>query len=366
MAKSVLFIGLDVDDNAYNGCAITRKGEEIFFQTHSSSIKLIKRLEQFVEKGFKPKICYEATYLGFSLLRDLQAAGFDCIVIAPNLIPQIPGKRVKTDKIDARNMAKLYQKEEDEADRGLLRSRGFVQDKIRDFKCHIKMLCRKYGWHYRQDTLKNEYWTGLHRGWLEKKIEESKIPTLKETMKVLLGMINQLEENLDFLDKKIEELARSPKYKTRHEALICYRGIKTNTAMTLITEIGDIKRFPHPKKLVSYFGMDIAEYSSGGKECKFGMTKQGNAYGRYSIIEANHNAPKTARTSNYIKRRREGVRPEYLEIADRCTMRLYWKSKKMINREKNYHIVKTACAREMLCFVWESLKLADKQKSLSA
>ncbi|NOT77836.1 MAG: IS110 family transposase [Bacteriovoracaceae bacterium] len=47
------------------------------------------------------------------------------------------------------------------------------------------------------------------------------------------------------------------------------------TAMTLITEIGDIKRFKHPKQLTSYCGLDIAEYSSGGKRKKIWNNKDG-------------------------------------------------------------------------------------------
>ena len=49
------------------------------------------------------------------------------------------------------------------------------------------------------------------------------------------------------------------------QALTCYKGIKNLFALTMITEIGDIKRFPHPRQLMSWIGMDIREYSSGGK-----------------------------------------------------------------------------------------------------
>ena len=60
--------------------------------------------------------------------------------------------------------------------------------------------------------------------------------------------------------------------------MTCYKGIKNLFALTMITEIGDIKRFPHPRQLVSWIGMDIREYSSGGKHNRFGITKQGNRY----------------------------------------------------------------------------------------
>jgi transposase len=43
--------------------------------------------------------------------------------------------------------------------------------------------------------------------------------------------------------------------------------------MTIISELGDNRRFAHPKQLTSYVGLDVAEYSSGGKEHKKGITK---------------------------------------------------------------------------------------------
>ena len=129
--------------------------------------------------------------------------------------------------------------------------------------------------------------------------------------------------------------------------------------MLLILEIGDPKRFPHPKKLVSFAGLDIAEYSSGGREFRFGMTKMGNKHIRRILTESVQSAARPAILSAGVKKRRTGIELKYTEVADRCMKRLSKKSSRLLHRGKPANKVKAACARELLCFVWESLNLAS-------
>ncbi len=93
----------------------------------------------------------------------------------------------------------------------------------------------------------------------------------------------------------------------------------------MITDIGDIKRFSHSRQLVSWIGMDIREYSSGGKYNRFGITKHGNRYLRTAFIEANQRGYRTARITKDLKARRKNTDPELISIADRC---LRWLNEK--------------------------------------
>lgn len=129
--------------------------------------------------------------------------------------------------------------------------------------------------------------------------------------------------------------------------------------MTIITELGDINRFPHPRKVVSYLGLDIVEYSSGGKENKFGITKMGNNIVRKALIESIQLAGRPPRITRALEKRREGVDLRYVKVADKCMKRLNIKSSKMVRQNKNRNVIKVACAREMIGFVWESLKMAS-------
>ncbi len=367
MKKNLLFVGIDVDDNSFNVALISKLTGEVFhFKCKPTSGALIKKLETFTEKEFSLKICYESTYLGFSLARDLRKHSLDCEVIASSLIPSISGKKVKTDKIDCLYLAKYFMQglltivsmpnKEDEIDRDILRSRSLLVKQIKGLKVHITALCRRMCLNYKSDMKKSEYWSTCHRVWLTKKINEiDKSDSLKINLNCLVSTLNQMEDSVRYYEQEIERISEKVKYKERKDALIVYRGIKTITAMTIITEIGDINRFTHPKKLVSYLGLDIIEYSSGGKEKKFGITKMGNSRARTALIESNQSSCSPPKVSRVLSRRREGIDPKCIAIADRCMKRLNRKGTKMLHNNKNGNLVKTACAREMVGFIWESL-----------
>ena len=314
------------------------------------------------------KICYEATYIGFSLQRKLKAAGLECEVIAPSLIPREPGRQVKTDRIDARKLARYYMQgmltsiqvpdEEEETVRDLLRSREFVSKKLSSIKVHILSVCRRYSLNFREEVGKPgaHYWTQPHFQWLESKISKIQYPSLKMNLSTLLMIVRQLESQIDTYDEMITELSNRDRYKKPVKALCCFRGISTRTAMVLINEIGDISRFNHPKRLTSFSGMDIIEKSSGGTEKKFNITHMGNKYIRTAVVEACQTALKPPRISSDLKRRREGAEPSSVEIADRCMQRLNKKGTRLLFAGKQKNKVTVACGREMLGFIWETLR----------
>ena len=141
MKKKVLHVGLDVDDKSFHIGAFSKETCEIFEMTSKPNLgNLMRKLEKFTEKDFELKLCYEATYIGYSLCRDLNKNGYQTEIIAPSMIPEISSNRVKTDRLDARKLAQYYANdlltpihiptEEDEIDRGLLRSRSFLVDQL--------------------------------------------------------------------------------------------------------------------------------------------------------------------------------------------------------------------------------------------
>jgi hypothetical protein len=92
MKTNIFFIAIDVDDKAFHGCGINKETGEIReFACRPTIGHLDKKLEGFKKDGSTIKVCYEATYLGFSLCRALEKKGYECDVIAPSLIPEKPG-----------------------------------------------------------------------------------------------------------------------------------------------------------------------------------------------------------------------------------------------------------------------------------
>ena len=370
MKQNVIHIGLDVDDTQYHGSALNKStGEVLDFKCRPNLKGLLGQLDKLHKyfPGSTFKLCYEASYIGYTLQRDLAEKGYHCDVVAPTSIPSPRGKQVKTDRIDAAQLVQFYANKlltlvaipelEQEQDRDLIRSRQKLLEQQTELRKHIQALLRRNGRHYKVETQNKSHWTLRHYCWLERTIETSS-GSLKVNLELLVRQLKGINSILTEYAQQIEALAKTPRYESLVQALTCYKGIKNLFALTMITEIGDVKRFPHPRQLVSWIGMDIREYSSGGKHNRFGITKHGNRYLRTAFIEANQRGYRTARITKDLKARRKSTDPEFISIEDRCLRRLNKKANRLLVAGKHPNKVKVACAREMVGFVWESLHKA--------
>ena len=364
--RKVLHVGLDVDDKSFHIGAFCKETGEIFEMTSKPNVgNLMRKLEKLTAQDFELKLCYEATYIGYTLCRELNKNGYKTEIIASSMIPGVSSGRVKTDRLDAMKLAIYYSNnlltpihiptEEEEQDRDLLRARNFLVDQRKTLRRHILSACRRNNLHYKVETGSKYHWTKTHENWLIDRVNKLS-DAVRLNFEILLRQLEKLTEGIAEYDKAIEELAETEKYKKKKDALNCFRGIGTLTAMTLITEIGDVRRFKHPRQLTSYCGMDISEYSSGGKEKKFGITKMGNWRIRTAVIESCQRLDRVKTLSKRLKAHRNGQDLKVIDIADRCTARLKKKSNHLLDLGKHRNKVKVACAREFLGFVWKTLQ----------
>ena len=136
MSENIVSVGIGVDVMRYHGCALSpRTGEVLDFRCRPTLKGLVGQLEKLRDHfgEVQLKLCYETSYVGFSLQRDLEDRGDVCAVVAPSSIPRRAGKSVKTDRIDATELAEFYANglltvltapdAQIEQDRDLLRSR---------------------------------------------------------------------------------------------------------------------------------------------------------------------------------------------------------------------------------------------------
>ncbi len=361
MKKQILYAGLDVDDKAYHFFGLVKETGEVFeFKCFPSVASLVKKIKKLDLEQFDIRICYEASYLGFSLYRQLRKKGYFVEVIAPSLIPEISSKKVKTDRLDAEKLSRYYSNdlltvvyvptEKNEADRDLLRTRKFLIEQLIATKNHINGFCRRLNFDFKKETKLKSLWTQTYVLWLEKKINGLELTSQKLLLTTLLQTYFNLKKQIEIIEFEAEELASSEEYKKAASYLNCYRGLQGVSSLTIILELGDIRRFKHPSQLTSYCGLDIIEKTSGGKEKKFGITKMGNRKVRTTLVEACQFATKLVKIGPKLRQRRANADNEAIKIADKCMYRLY--------KGKHTNTVKVACAREMLGFIWESLNKA--------
>ena len=165
MKKKIVHVGLDVDDTQYHGAALNKAtGELIHFKCRPTLKGLLGQLSK-VGKQFPRhviQVVYEASYIGFILQRDLTDKGVHCEVVAPSSIPKQRGKAVKTDRIDAAQLAQFYANDlltivqvpelEMERDRDLLRSRQRLMHHREEVRRHLHAALRRNGLHYKAET----------------------------------------------------------------------------------------------------------------------------------------------------------------------------------------------------------------------
>ena len=348
--KDINFVGIDVDDKAYH-FSIVNKGGAILAKGIRSDRNIGKLLKQIKKISGKTEtiVGYEATYIGFSLFRELSKLGVQVKVIVPTSIGKSANERVKNDKIDSLKLANGLSKDDfayvtvptlvTESNRQLTLTRSFLVQEVGDVKRHVLSICRVNGLDYKMDSGHKEFWTKNHRSWLDKKVKA--LPSsMHICVTTILSLLKSLEEQIGNLNVEIENVSKSLDYKSEVEALVCFKGISTLTAMTICTEIADISRFSHPKKLVAFLGLDIREYCSGGKQLQYGISKMGNKRLRKALFESCELWGTSKTPSKRKQSKRKGVPKNMIEIADRCQARLYRKGHRLSSRGKNHNEIK--------------------------
>ncbi|EMI65659.1 transposase, IS116/IS110/IS902 family, partial [Leptospira interrogans serovar Pomona str. CSL10083] len=160
--------------------------------------------------------------------------------------------------------------EEDEAVRDYLRSRDSLRlDLGRNRQRLMKFLLRK-GNVYSA----TKYWTVSHYKWLNNLHFENEI--LQETFNDYYSRVKVQEENLKAMDQRIQEIAESEPFRERVGILRCFRGVDYLTAMFLLCEVCDFKRFKTAGSFMSFLGLVPGEYSSGSKRKQTRITKTGS------------------------------------------------------------------------------------------
>lgn len=353
-------VGLDVHATSITAAIFPPQSDRAEVLQLSGDLMQVRKLFRRLADGGPVRSCYEASGAGFVLQRVLTQDGFSCDVIAPSLIPRKPGERRKTDRLDAIMLARLYRSghltpvhvptEDHEALRRLLRLRTTYHAYITATMHRISGILRNHGIVF---TAGKSTWTKKHRQWLASLRTRFSGP-LQTALAIELEHLEYLETQHRALDAELERFAQSPAYRVPVEALCCLRGVKTLTALTVLCEVDDIRRFASPRKLMAYFGLVPSEHSSGNREYRGSITKAGNTHVRRLLVEAAWNNRHTAGAALILNRRRQGQPPEIVAIALKAQHRLARKFLRLDQR-KHRHVAITAVARELCGFIWAIL-----------
>jgi transposase len=240
-------------------------------------------------------VCYEAGPGGYDLHRLLSRMGVACDVIAPSLIPIRAGDRVKTDRRDAKKLVRLYRagelvfvappSPEQEGLRDLVRCRDDLRRARTAARHRIAKQLLRHGHIYRD----GKSWTIRHQAWVA--AQRLADPLAQAALEHMLGHLATLDAQIAAVDGQLERVASREPWAQPVRWLCSFRGIATRTALGLLAEIGDFRRFASPRELMSYLGLTPTEYSSGAQQHRGHITKAGNTHARRLLIEAGLELP---------------------------------------------------------------------------
>jgi transposase len=363
MSEIITYVGIDAHQRELHVALLIGAAAEPATWVVENDPKAIDRLRRKIERDAPGpvRICYEAGPCGYALQRQLTGGALTCVVIAPALIPRKPGERIKTDKRDARKLAELFRAglltevrpptPAEEAVRDLCRARDDAREDLMRARHRLGKLLLRRGLHFAG----RKNWTKAHRAWIDTIVWTHAAE--RHVVDDYLLAIDHVEARLTDLDAGIRELAQADPYREPVGWLRCFRGIDTLSAMLILAELHDFRRFPHPRALMAYLGLVPGEHSSGERHRRGRITKTGNTLVRRVLVETSWHYQHRSGVGPGLAARRTGQPTRVIAIADKAQQRLCRRFGRLRAKDKPAGKVVVAVARELAGFIWAALQV---------
>src|ERR1700760_4372802 len=346
MALKEVFVGIDVA-KLRNAVAIAdagRDGEIRYMGEFDASPEGVMRLiRKLAARHGKLQVCYEAGPTGYGLYRQILALGHECIVVAPSLIPRRSGDRVKTNRRDAQSLARLLRAgeltavwvpdETHEAVRDLVRTRAMAVEDYRRKRQHVSAFLLRHARSYDGKTS----WRGRHKRWLDG--QNFSHPAQRLAYQEMLNAVQATVERMDRLEAALIELVPAWTMAPVVAAFQAMRGVQFMTAVTMVAEAGDLRRFDHPRQLMAFLGLVPSQRSTGETRRQGGITKTGNASARKALVEAAWTYRHSAGVGVAHQQRQADLPPQVREIAWKAQTRLCAGYRRLMAKGKRNTVV---------------------------
>jgi transposase len=362
--KRTYYIGLDVHKESVaiaHAVGGSRQAPVYFGECGGSNLSIERALRKLAGtlgvKLRELKVCYEAGPTGFVLARRLRTLKVETSVMSPSKREHEKQSRIKTDRRDAKAIARLFRNGDitevrvppvlDEAVRDVCRARTDASDDLARARQRLNAFLLRNGYRYSGKAR----WTPAHMSYLRELVLPE--PAQKVVLEEYLQAIDTGLERVERLREKMIELLGQWEWKPVVKALMACRGFQEVAAMTLVAELGDLRRFEHPRKLMAFLGLVPGEYSSGDKRRQDSITKCGNSHARWMLVECSQHYRRSPKVSSQLTLRQQGQRKEVKALSWRMQNRLHSRYVKLKMRGKRENKVIVAIARELCGFLWE-------------
>lgn len=283
-----LYIGMDVHKRYTVAVAMDERGAVLRQDRieHGTNIGQAGWADYFAVLGSRPQVALEATGVSYAVLQAIEPHCESVVMSNPVRTKLIAEQAVKTDKIDARVLADLLRT-------NYLPRVHVVAQSIRDQR---ELLRHRVSLVHLQTGMKNRIHGLLTRcGLLFEGTDLYGKAGREYLARVPLRPVfrDELDRDLRVLDTlatEIRELTR----RIHREVEVCPEAVRLTTvpgvgkylAALIYWEIGDIRRFLSSSRLVGYCGLGPRVHSSGGKTFHGPISKAGNKFLRWALVEA--------------------------------------------------------------------------------
>jgi transposase len=361
--SSTLYVGMDVHKDSIAVAYVAQDhGAEVTYLgtigTRQADIDhLVRKLQS---KAHHLVFVYEAGPCGYWLYRYLSQKGYNCWVVAPSLIPKKAGDRVKPDRRDAVQLARLMRSGDrtpvyvptvdDEAIRDLTRAREDAITDLKAAKFRLKAFLLRHDIRYTGRAT----WSPAHLRWLAEVVCPT--PAQQIVFQEYVQAVTEHTERLQRLEQELHEQVKTWRLQPVVEALQALRGVQFTVAVTLVAELGDLTRFDNPRQLMKFLGLIPSAYSPGERRRQGSITKAGNSHARRVLVEGAWAYRYPAKVSRHVQLRLEQQPKAIQDISWKAQVRLCKRYRRLVARGKHANQVVVAIARELVGFMWAIVK----------
>ena len=171
----------------------------------------------------------------------------------------------------------------------------------------------------------------------------------------MLCHLDALDAQLAALDHRLEQVGRSEPWSDPVRWLCCFRGVSVRTALGLLAEIGDFRRFGSARELMGFLGLTPTEYSSGESRHRGHITKAGNEHARRLLVEAAWHYRHAPRASARASAQHPFVPAAVPARAWVAQVRLHERHRHLTAHGKRSTVANVAVARELAGFLWAAM-----------
>jgi transposase len=291
----------------------------------------------------------EVTYLeagpcGYWRYRYLRKKDYDCWVVAPSLIPKKAGNRVKTDRRDAVQLARLARSGD------LTRAREDALGDLKAAKFRLKAFLLRHDIRYTGSA----NWGPAPLRWLSEVICPT--PSQQIVFQEYVRAVTEHTKRLGRLEQELQEQVKAWHLHPVVDALQALRGVQFTVAVITVAELGDLTRFDNPRELMKFLGLIPSEYSSGERRQQGSLTKAGHTHARRALVEGVWASRSPAQVSRHLSLRLAKQSKAIQDIRWKAPVRRCKRSRRLGARGKQAHQVVVAMARELLGCMWAMAK----------